>query len=244
MKHSLPLIVASLLIATPAFAQTSSTYLSRPIARRCAVIGDSNAGYVSRQILEEGQHLAQTGTPVAPVVTFDFVGMVYGSGLRDLQALQTRLADTRIDWAEYDCAVVNLGLADVLVEDANWSGFFNGSVSSIGPAMAYHARVQAVLSAIPSSVPHIYWIAPHSASTLAALHPWEIAAVDLTIACFDDPVAWSGWCPGVEDTRLHFVNPDPLISTANPKLVDNLHYSPASGTLIYRHVVTLIGAQP
>lgn len=232
-----------LFFAQPAFAQTSSQYLSASIAKKCAVVGDSNVGYIARQVIEEGSHLAETGLPVAPVVTFDFVGMVYGSGLRDLQAFQTRLADPKIHWADYDCVVINLGLGDILLEDANWNAFFAGTYSSIGPAMTYAMRAQTLLNAIPASVHHIYWVGVHSASTMPAISPWEVAAVDLTLACIDSPSSYPGWCVS-EDTRLHYVHPDTLIATVNPKLVDNLHYTPAAGTAIYRYLAHTIGVQP
>jgi len=230
-------LVAMLSWPTDALAQASAYInLSQPVAARCAVIGDSNVALAAAHAVGEGQHLT---TPAGPVVLFDFIGAVFGLGLRDMPALLTRLSDPRVaqNLGSYDCVVLNIGINDIRLENPNWLAFFHGTYSSQGPPMPYRQRVQTLLSALPN-VP-IYWIGPHSSSTDPSIHPWEVAAVNLTLLCIDDPASAPTWCD-VGDPRLRFVNPDPLIAGVTPRLFDSVHYNAASTTLIWRHVVARI----
>jgi hypothetical protein len=207
---------------------------AQPIGLRCLVVGDSNVAVTAHEIVRAGAFFPHGA------VVFDFAAVAHGTGLSDVEAFEARVLDPLITDRSYDCVIVNLGLNDLWRNDDRWQAFFTGTAPG---GMPYHARIQRLLAALPN-VP-IYWIGVPQGSPLPAVHPWEVAAVDIAIACFDDPARFAGFCaPGVvEDPRLRYVSPDPLIGSQPPLRPDGLHYTQEAATALFDSLVARIRAE-
>ena len=209
---------------------TYGEYLAQAVAGRVLVVGDSNTVFDARQLVEASQHY---GAATGSVLLLEFGACVPGIGLRDLAALESRIDACQP--ASYDAAVVNLGVGDLILEDANWPGFFAGPPS-------YATRIHDVLDAL-DPLP-VYWIGAPSGLNSPPCHPWEIAGVDLTLAGFDeDYSAYASYAaPYGASARMHYCNPDTAIGTLSPRFLDGLHYAPAAATALYAAVFARIVA--
>lgn len=214
------------------------SYLQQPVRCKVGVIGDSNVVFSGSQLLQAAQRYPNA-TPT-PTISVDFIAAVPGIGLRDLTQLLTRLADSKLALDEYDAVLINLGVNDIILENANWNNFFAGTYPSPG-GKAYRQRVVDLLAAIPSNV-RVYWLGIPSGITKPEVHFLEVAAVDIALAGFD--FAWHGAVPAdpAAQTRFHYIHADSVVSLIVPRFVDGLHYTPAAAAALYDSVVARIVA--
>lgn len=221
-------------------APTYGDYLGQKIDRRVLVVGDSNVVEPAAALLEACQHWP--GGPPGQVVTCDFACVQPGIGLRDLPKLLDRLSDDAILTAWYDAVLVNLGLHDVMLEQDDWSGFFDGTRPVVG-GMSYRMRIRALLDVLPDETP-VYWIGVPLGLPYPPVNDQHVAAVNLAIACFDQ--AWesyllaNGWAADADD-RVRYVNADAALGSISPRFMpDGVHYAPAAAKSLFEAVVALV----
>lgn len=217
--------------------------LSSPVAARLAVLGDSNVVVCAKAIIDACGADPNGGDALA----VDFVAAVSGTALVYLDQIVNRLYDVNVRCGGHDAFVFNWGVNDIGLSDADFAGYYHGTAPG---GMHFARRIAAVLEAVPEEV-GIYWIGVPQGLPVSPWHPYEIAAINLTLRAFEDPAAVLALDPvnfgvllnpdgGQPDARFRYVDPDALIGATSPKFLDGVHYSEAAAGALWRALATRI----